>query len=435
MLIEFTVGNFRSFREKVTLSMVATRLRGASPDVDANALIPLGSKHHLLKVAVIFGANAGGKSNLVLALASMRRFVLRSVQESPGGAPPAQPFLLDNESAKHPSFFEIVFITGDVQYRYGFEIDRVQVVREWLFTLGKKKERVLFERDTSGIRLGSAFTEGQNLEQRTRREALFVSVCAQFNGTHSMRVLTALRDDVRVVFGINDLLGSVAPMWELTARILHGSARPELRDRVLGLLRGADLGIRDYQVEYESMESTLPTDMPTPMRELLVQFGPKDVPKIRAVHQVASDGEREAALTALDFDEHESDGTRKLFALAGPVLDVLSSGRVLVIDELDARLHPLLTAAVVDLFQSSEHNPNNAQLIFTTHDALLLDFRRFRRDQIWFVEKDVHAATRLISLAEFRGVRKGEAFLDGYLRGRYGAIPILRDFVVDHGEE
>lgn len=397
MLIEFSVGNFRSFHDRVTFSMVAANLSAKDKTLDENNTFEPEGGPRLLTSAAVYGANASGKSNLVRAIGFMRGFVLNSPQGTrPSGGIEVEPFRLSTASASQPSHFEIVFIAEGRRYRYGFEVTAERVEREWLLHVPRSREARLFERLGDAIQLGEGFREGKEIGGRTRPNALFLAVVAQFNGPIAQAITGWFRDLV-LAPGLED-----AGLRSYTiAHFVDGAHREEIRN----LIKRLDLGIDEVMVE----------NVATPEREAYV---------VRTVHKFSGNGGQRTIEEIFDLDGQESEGTQRLFALAGPVASALKTGQVLVIDEFDARLHPLVTREMVGLFNSKTSNPHHAQLIFTTQDTNLLDNRFFRRDQIWFTEKDRYGATHLYSLAEFK-VRNDASFERDYVRGRYGAIPYL----------
>lgn len=427
MLIEFEVGNFMSFKSPVRLSMQA-----AAPIkeyLDENTF--QAGRYRLLKSAAVYGANASGKSNLLAAMSFMQWFVASSsketqVEEEVG----VVPFKLDAATENAPSRFEVCFMLEEVLYRYGFEVDRHAVRREWLLRAEKAKEEALFLREGGDIEVLRSFAEGEGLEEKTRDNALFLSVVAQFNGA----VATAI---VKWFRGFRTLYGSRDANYErYTATCLQD---PTLHALLVRFIREADVGIEDLTV------SEAPADEQAP-KSLGEQPGTSRRQKrftISAVHRRFRDG-RPDGVTMLNLADEESEGTRKFLRLAGPIVDCLQKGYVVSVDELDSKLHPLLTKAIVRLFNSKESNPKNAQLIFVTHDTNLLQYGKLRRDQVWFTEKTEQAATALYSLAEFKSpdgakVRNDAAFEKNYILGRYGAIPYLGDFELllketDHGQ-
>lgn len=423
MLIEFSVGNFRSFKDIVTLSMVAARLRSKDKALDENNVFEATGAPPLLTSAAIYGANASGKSNLVKAIVFMRAFVLNSHKETrPTGAIDVERFRLSSETIGEPTHFEMVFVVDSTRYRYGFEVTPERVEKEWLFSVPTIREAMLFERTGSTINLGERFREGKEIDVRTRPNALFLSVVAQFNGMIAQSV-TRWFGQLGIASGLQDGGMRIYTM----RRFMDGTHRDEIRE----LIRKLDLGIEDIVVERTAAppDSDLPEGMPEALKSALSTL--RNLPDseyyaVRTIHAQSGNGDSPSTQEVFDLDEHESEGTKKLFAIAGPLVRALKEGQVLVMDELDARLHPLITREIINLFNSKQANPNHAQLVFTTQDSNLLDNRLLRRDQIWFTEKDRQGATQLYSLAEFR-VRNDVAFERNYIQGRYGAVPFLGD--------
>jgi uncharacterized protein len=421
MLIEFTVGNFRSFRERQTLSMVAAPLKSKEPDLDRNTVIQTPNNPDLLSSAAIYGANASGKSNLVAALLFMKRFVIYSLKETRAtGGIPVEPFRLHTDTRQQPSHFEVVFIEGGKRYRYGFEATKDRVVAEWLYYVPSVREARLFERDTEGIAVGNYFREGRDLDQQTRPNALFLSVVAQFNGPIAQRLVDWFRR-LGIISGVDD-------MGMLPFTIMH-LVEGEHGQAIRQLICRLDLGISDVQAEkvVSSPKPHFPDEIPEEVRQAiltLMNSSEGEPVAVRTVHTQYDEAGNPVGQELFELDEHESEGTQKLFAMSGSLVDTLQEGDVLVVDELDARLHPLMTLEIISLFNNKATNPHGAQLIFNTQDTNLLDNRLFRRDQIWFVEKDQQGASHLYSLAEFR-VRNDKDYERGYIQGRFGAIPYL----------
>lgn len=450
MLIEFSVSNYKSFKEEATLSMVAaTRLTSQDPQLDANTVFPLNDNTSLLTSAAVYGANASGKSNLVAAMRFMREFVLYSSKESQAGeAIPIELYKLSPETLTEPATFEMVFIAEGTQYRYGFAVTKERVTSEWLFHTPKLKEVELFNRENGEITINKrAFPEGEGLQDKTRGNALFLSVVAQFNGSISTQTLRWFRR-YSIVSGLQD--------DDIRMDTIIFLEEPRLSDKVMDFIRSLDIGITDIQVNANNQmvpplpttatplsrsappspitETPLPTET-KPMTPLMSIFSllkgntPNIQSKkddIKTYHKTFSATGEETSPVSFDLDTHESEGTKKIFALAGQIISTLNIGRPLIIDEFDARLHPLITREIVRLFNSPETNPKHAQLVFMTHDTNLLDKDFLRRDQIWFVEKDRYGASHLYSLAEFK-VRNDASYGRDYIKGKYGAIPFLGD--------
>lgn len=421
MLIEFTVGNFRSFRDPQTLSLVAAPIKSKDPELDENTVIKTAANPDLLTSAAMYGANASGKSNLVQALDFMKRFVMHSLKETKAtGGIQVEPFRLHAATVGQPSHFEIVFIEGGKRYRYGFEVTKERVTAEWLFFVPSTREARLFEREGDDITVGSYFKEGRDLEQHTRPNALFLSVVAQFNGPKAQKLVTWF-GRLGIISGVDD----IGMMPFTLMQLVEGEHSEAIKQLVCRL----DLGIGDLQVEKTvRSKPQLPDKMPDEIRQaFLTIMNASDADERLSIHTIHTQYDHEGnpvGQELFELDEHESEGTQKLFSMSGPLLDTLQKGRVLVVDELDARLHPLMTREIISLFNHKATNPNGAQLIFNTQDTNLLDNRLFRRDQIWFVEKDQQGASHLYSLAEFK-VRNDKDYERGYIQGRYGAVPYL----------
>jgi AAA15 family ATPase/GTPase len=416
MLIEFEVGNYLSFNKRVRLSMVAANadkenLEGNTFDI---------GNCRLLRSAVIYGANASGKSNLLAAMAFMQWLISNSSKETQAQDEiNAEPFKLDYATENAPSRFEIVFILNSKRYRYGFEVTKKSVAGEWLFCSEKVKEDALFLRSSDGIDVRHDFKEGSGLEEKTRDNALFLSVVAQFNGPIATSIL-------KWFDGFRNLHGLLDQRYEnYTANQMLSE---EVRPLLLAFIQQADLGIEDLNIIETPTEERSIRSLPISSTNSI--FMKKKI-QISSVHRKYRDGVHDGH-TTLDFSTEESEGTKKLFRIAGPILDCIRNGYFVCIDELDAKLHPLLTRAVVQLFNSAA-NTRNAQLIFTTHDTNLLRYGSLRRDQIWFTEKNQVSATDLYSLAEFKTesgakIRNDEKYEKNYIQGKYGAIPFLGDF-------
>ncbi|HLA27250.1 MAG TPA: ATP-binding protein [Syntrophales bacterium] len=413
MLIEFSIANFLSFKDRVTFSMVAS-----NDDALQESNVFEWGKKRLVKSAVVYGANASGKSNLLNAMGFMRRMVLTSSKDTQANEEiDVETFKLSTECEENPAFFEIVFVQNGIIYRYGFEVDRKSVHSEWLFTVPATKEAELFVREGHRIKVNRIrFKEGMDLETKTRENALFLSVCAQFNGEISKELLLCFKK-FRFIHGLHDeYLGVTVSMLKT----------PEQKRRLMEMTRIADLCIDDIEGREEKLTiEKLPKDMPEEIKKDIIKRGAMAV-ELKTTHRKYGKDNNEVGTVVFDLEENESGGTQKFLSMAGPLLDTIETGKVLIIDELDARLHPLLTRAVVTLFNSPANN-KNAQLIFASHDTTLLSDKLFRRDQIWFTEKNTYGVTGLYSLVELRGVRKEASFGRDYILGKYGAIPFIGD--------
>ncbi|MEM7594102.1 MAG: ATP-binding protein [Cyanobacteria bacterium P01_A01_bin.83] len=422
MLIEFSVGNYLSFKDTVTFSMVATDL-GIHTRLDRDNVFQVNNELNLLKSAAVYGANASGKSNLVKAIGFMRWFVLNSSSRTQiTDSIKVDRFRLSTDTEDKPSFFEIVFLLDKKIYRYGFELNQKKVVSEWLFYTPTSKEYKYFEREGQDFNVLKRFSEGKLLESKTRPNALFLSVAAQFNGKVSEQILLWFQR-LGVLSGIGNNLDNIHTL-ELMDNLKY-------KQDIISLIKKLDLNINDLL----PLKTKIPLDnFPKEVLENLVTIQGSKIGELEnierinivTIHNKYDSQGMISSTEEFDFDENESEGTRKLFAFAGPILYTLKKGRVLLIDELDARLHPLITKTIVKLFNSQETNPNNAQLIFMIHDTNLLNNKLFRKDQIWFAEKDRYEATDLYSLVEYE-LPNDASFEYDYIKGRYGAIPFIGD--------
>jgi len=414
MLVEFTIKNFRSFREEATLSMVASADRTL---LENTVLAPEFGGRSLLRSAVVYGPNAAGKSNLIAAAGFVDRLVNTSMERKLNSLIEVTPFLLVTEPNTAPSEFEITFIDSQkVRYQYGFHVTAREVVREWLVAYPKGLPQTWFEREQAGSAEHSWYF-GRNLKGKnnqvaelTRPDVLFLSNAAKLNHRQLERVFEWFQRSLRVI-GADEL----SPYLHSYSAARAREDEPT-QERMRRLMAAADFGISGFEVREETYtEKDLPEELPAALRNQLINQKHLDV---FMRHPVGTEAE-----VALPLEE-ESNGTQRLFALGGPLVEVLGNGWTLFVDELDASLHPLLVRNLVELFHNPQTNPKGAQLIFNTHDTTLMDNDLFRRDQIWFVEKDRQGCSHLYPLLDY-SPRKDEALAKGYLLGRYGAIPFL----------
>lgn len=417
MLISFEVTNFRSIRAGQTLSLVKA---SGNELEETNTFDMQGvSQLTLLRSAAIYGPNASGKSNLLRAIGTMKRIVLESaVDKRRGDLLPVTPFLLDPETRGAPSEFEVNFLVDGIRYQYGFSATEERIQDEWLFAFPKVRPQRWFERYWNEEKQCHDWELGANLlgekllwQKSTRDNALFLSTAVQLNSGQLQPLFDWFRRTLRT-----NSLGVVTP--NSTARMYEDLGHTGL----LEYLRAADLGIDDIQIERKPFDpSQLPKDLPDELKAVIIErAGNRTNLEVRTVH-IGSDGQ----FVSFDLNE-ESDGTKKMFAFAGPWLDALASGSVLFVDELHDNLHPKLVQFLVGLFQDNITNPKNAQLVFTTHETSILSQDVFRRDQVWFCEKDQQQATQVFPLTDF-SPRKGRENLElSYLSGRYGALPFVR---------
>lgn len=426
MLVKFSLRNYRTFREQADWDLIAS----TDTTNEAESVVPF-SKFglRLLKGAVVYGANASGKSKLIEGLSFMRDFVRTSADAQPGDEIPFEPFRLSTITEKEPSEFEIIFVHDGVRYRYGFEVTASCVVAEWLYYRTTTKEAKVFSRNGQNFgELNSKELKGLAAqyikEGNVRENALALSLITKLYKLAPAQAVLSWFNKLKIISGLTDEGYRAFSMSE--------AQKPVRKDAMLRLLQEADLGIEDLEVKQLDVNQ-LPKGFPAEVkkqlqRALAKEKNTKVFSDVLTKHSKFDDESQTSEAIQFSMQEDESAGTLKFFSLTGPVLDVLETGQVLVVDELDSRLHPNLVCKLVALFNSAKHNPNNAQLLFNTHDTNLLTNGNFRRDQIWFTEKDRYGAATLYSLAEINGVRASDKFELNYIRGKYGAVPYLGNF-------
>ncbi len=418
MILSFRVKNFRSFAEDAVLSM-----RPVKAYKERKENICRQNNVDVLKIAGVYGANASGKSNLVKAIRTMCRILLRSLRRSSVDDIEAEPFELDADKRTSQTEFDMEMLIGNHVYRYGFSVTKQAVSSEWLFrSLGGQRsvERILF------IREGNALLES-NKQSLPELKAF--------------KMKTLLPNSLLLprLDQLNNAVAKGIMQWFYNVRVLSGSrssdydrysARhfgdPLFHDTMMRIMRFADSSIADVDVD---MRDVGMDEMPPRFRMRL----PKDTEmsleaRLVWVKRYGKQGD----MIPFDLEEKESEGTIKMFELSGPLTDILNTGSILVIDEMEAKLHPLLTRKLVGLFRSAEWNPRNAQLVFVTHDATLLRHAGLRRDQIWFCEKNRACESELYCLSEVKSdekARQEDNLEKKYLEGRYGAVPRFADGV------
>jgi AAA15 family ATPase/GTPase len=415
MLLEFRLRNYRSFREEGALSLVAS----SDKDYLNTNTAPTGIKSipRVVRSAVVYGANASGKSNLLRGLQMLRGVVLESAALQPDQLFNIQPFRLDATTREQPTLLEITMLLNGVRYQYGFELTTNRITAEWLLVYEKAKPQRWFERRL--IDGKDTFDFGPHLlgpkkiwQDATRPNALFLSTAVQLN-SEQLKPLYKWIGESLIVF----LDGGLIPFDYSTNAIQS----PDGQKAITSLLAAADIGIASIAaVRQKGFIQSVKLDLQTGKHEASAEEKEVLVPRFQ--HVV---GKVSAEFDYLD----ESQGTQKTYALAGPLFDILRTGKTLVIDELDRSLHPLLVRRFIEAFHDPDLNQHGAQLIFTTHDTSLLDGELLRRDQIWLTEKREDQSSELLPLATF-SPRKGEALEKNYLGGRYGGIPILSNQLI-----
>lgn len=405
MLIQFNFSNFKSFKEENTLDMTASSIKEHSHN-----LIERGTSDKYLKVAAVYGANASGKSNMITAFDFMQYFVVASLRieglDKVDKSIPIKNFIFDELSKNNKSEFEVFFIKNNIEYQYGFSLDKEKVYEEWLFTktAKAKKFKPLFVRVKEKIKCEKGFSDADKFKDSVEGKTLFLTLVAKTKVKKAKEVYDWFLNCNVVDFG-NSFFESFLARQIPAKRIENSTYKEKLE----GFLAAIDTGIKGIRIEKSETEDNTKY-------------------KVYSKHSVKGTSQ----FTEIPLSE-ESSGTQKMFCLFEYFTDCLENGSVLFIDELDAKLHPLLLRYIINIFHDPMINKNNAQLIYTTHDVFNLTRDLFRRDQIWFVEKDINGVSSLFSLVEYKlddntKVRNDATYSKDYISGRYGAVPLLKEF-------
>ena len=420
MLIDFSVENFRSIKEEVYFSLLAPK----DKILDNNLIT--GEKalknNSLLRSAVFYGANASGKSNVLKSLAYLRFLVATSSKNIPGQNIHFSPFKLDGKCLSKPSKFDINFIQGGIRYNYNVSFTNEKVIDEYLHYYPKGTKAIIFERnDTKNYKFTIDKSKQKGMAERTLENIFYISNSAQQNYDKTLEPFKWFLD-VLTIIGPTELLNEHS-----TANLIHENIK--IRKTVLKALAVADLAIDDLNVSIKEIPVEDYPNLPDDLKKFIDEPDNKidhiNSIDVKLFHKGIDENGNEIDVQ-FDFKE-ESDGTQKLFSLIGPWIDSLNHGRILIVDELDSKLHPFLCKFLIDMFNNPEINKSNSQLLFTTHNSTFLDQDIFRRDQIWFTEKDAEFGnTNLFSLLEFKQ-RRDANIEKGYLAGRYGAVPFIKN--------
>lgn len=412
MFIDFSVENYRSIKDMQTLSMSAANIISKYKELDKQNVFKHSSKMSILKSKAIYGANASGKSNLIRALLTFISIIVNSVKDDKILNSRIESFELSTETESKPSYFQLSFLLNKVYYRYGFEATNKEIKSEWLFGSPGKKEVQFFTREGANIMVNeNQFKEGSKISDLysqpendiARSNSLFITAVKSFSGGIAREIVDYLSSYI-IISGLSDF-----KLHKIAEECLGDE---EKRIKIAELLRVADVGIDDIgRVEYQSNSK-------------IEKSGKEFLTVTR--HTKYDKNLKQAGSANFFMLLNESEGSKKMFEVSPLILDALNEKRVLVMDEFDARFHPLLTRKIVELFNSDSNK--GCQFVFATHDTNLLNAKLLRRDQICFVEKDKYGASHLYSLVDFKGVRNDASFEKDYVSGKYGAIPFLGDF-------
>lgn len=423
MIIDFSVANFRSFRGEQRVSFVASNQYKDLPEnlIDPGLEGAEFKNLRLLKGLALYGANAAGKTNVLHALRFLADMVEDSATDLDEGDPTGvEPFALAKETAMEPSEFTLRFVVGGVRYHFVLVLDKDRVLFESLSAFPKGREQVWYEREWDDEKESYDWSPARPTDYRrdpnrvkyTRDNALYLSTAVKFNDEQLKPIYLWFKEKVRFL-RLNAHFPPLSPRFTVK-RVMED---PNDRARITRLLQHADIGILSAKAnERELTRGDLPKDMPEAVVEKILENNKHF--EITLGHRGAEGQE-----FALPWEE-ESSGTQQLFALAGPWLDILKNGYFAGLDEIESSMHPSMVSALLKLIFSEKANPNGAQLLFTTHNPLLLDTEVMRRDQVWFADKDEEGATHLYPLTDYKP-RNKESLVRGYMSGRYGAIPFI----------
>lgn len=428
MLIEFRVSNYRSIGEEQILSLVPDTKKSDSND----NIIEIG-KHKALNAIAIYGNNASGKSNLLLSMSLLDKLVHLSARSSSTTRLPYDPFLLRKGWDEKPTKFEVTFIINATKYRYGLEFFQDTIVSEWLYKKAIGREVDLFLRNGDTIDPSSALKGNVKIIdaaiEATKPNALFLSTCDMFN-IEEAKIIFQWFKNFHMIDGLNTETITTVSLWE----------NKEYQEKINNYMMNLGLGLVGIDISTKDFDSSeLPDSLNENARNKLIkQLSGKKSFTIYTKHKLySSTGDETKDTISWKLEDRESAGTNKAFHLSGPILWALVNGGVLIIDEIEAKLHPIMTLETINLFLNNEINTNNAQLIFATHDTNLLSYSKLRRDQIYFSEKNKWESTEIYSLSDFVYLDKTNNFKKErpdtdkekrYFEGRYGAIPVLANF-------
>lgn len=425
MIIYFKVGNFKSINEPIIINFNTSSI---NEHVESNVIEF--NKTNLLKTIMMYGSNASGKSKILDALIYFKSFINNSAtdREVDDGIK-IEPFKLLDGNVKKPSFFEMSFFIGKIKYRYGFEADAKKVHKEWLLEIKVTKEHPLFLRIDQEIQIDhKRFENSELLDKKTRENALFLSVASQWN-VKKAQLIDDWINSIFVVHGIND-----REHREITLDLLKNEKCSRI---IKKFIQKADLGINDvgaidFPFKYDDFKDKVPDELREAFKIRLEKKKPQ---VILTTHNVYNKNNEVVGQETFLLDRDESEGTKKYFNIIGLIVLALQEDRLVIIDEFDARLHTLLSKAIIKLFNSSKLK-SKAQLLIASHDTALIDRGLLRRDQIYFIEKKNNGSTKAISLVEYKP-RKETPYDKNYLEGKYGGIPLIDDLesLFTHGKE
>lgn len=424
MIIEFSFGNFRSFKTMETLSMLAANIVARDRDLDESNTFAASNKLKLLHSKAIYGANASGKSNIVKAISAFVQIVKNSVKDANTIKRHVQPFELNAANATEPTYFQLMFMHQNVPYSYGFEVDKGTVVSEWLF--GSPNGRVVsyFTREGNEVSIKNAFKSARLFAQLSKSDSIVGSSALLLTTLSALNNQVA-KDIISTISEIAVLSNLKEPIFQFG--LIKAIDQESTKKRILALAKSADIDLVDLNI-VEKDKSTFLQQFPEEVREMLKDINLDGITELQSIRHQYDDNGEITGKVASDYDEWESEGTKKILALSPILMQVLSAGSSLIIDEFDSRLHPNLSEQIVSLFNHPSTNPKHAQLIFVTHNTSFLKPDKLRRDQICLVSKNRYGSSTLSTLVEFKGIRNDASYDKEYRQGAYGSIPFLNNF-------
>lgn len=406
MILEFTCSNYKSIMKKAKLSMMSTKSK------EHNSSLLYYNDKGVLPIVALYGANGAGKTNLLNAIGYLHFMISNSNNFNPGNK---IPFFPHKSSANIPSEFSIQISINGIRYAYGFSNNSEEIQTEYLYHFKNNRAAKIFDREGEQYSFGKDYSKDLNdiRDRMSKKNKLFLSLAANWiNNKDIISVFNYLSNYIL----INTISNNEE--WKNTS-ILTLKESTEYKDAFITLLQVLDVGITDIDVDVKEINvnyEDLPQGMPEELKMLISKSD-----NVSIDVKVSYDG------LEINLNE-ESRGINKLFEIGIPILDTLRNGKVLVYDELESSIHPILVKVIVDMFKNKKLNSKNAQLIFSTHDSNILDLDLLRRDQIWFAEKlKTDNLTHIYSLVELKNIRNDENIENGYIRGKYGSIPFINE--------
>ncbi len=413
MLLQFSCGNHRSIKDPITFSMVASK------DETASIRLRQYNTNQIVRIAAIYGPNGSGKSNFVGAIEFAKKMIVNSLNHAPGVLLNQMPHKLLGKSI--PSTYDFQFVADEIRYAYGFSITEGLIDEEYLYYFPNKRKTKIFERKGMNITPGNKYKRAFSLSEEALKEnRLFLSCLAYYSRLKEVEKAFLFFSQEIVVYRTNVDEPRTNNWYEYSVELMEKN--PNVKKAFVLFLKALDTGIEDVKAKTREIDTEeLTKGMPGVLKNLFLS------PEVSS--GTVKNIETKVIYKNFETDlmTEESTGIRKLFQIVCPVLDILTTGKVLICDEIETGLHEAVVHKIIELFY--EMSPEKfAQLIFTTHDTSLLDAKMFRRDQIWFTQLEPeYRATDLYSLVEIKNVRNNENLAKGYVSGKYGAIPVLND--------